>query len=59
MNKAAQVTESGFTEEILKLLNKAIRKLKKDNLTLKYGKVYMNSLHIRVYANASFGTNLD
>ena len=63
MNRAAQGVPdpSGNVREVhIKLLNSAIKRLKSTPaLGLTYGKLDENSLHLRVYTDASFGTNDD
>lgn len=59
VNQAAQCTESNFSDNRIKLLSKAIRNIKKDNISFTYRKLNLNSLHIRVYSDVSFGCNWD
>ena len=63
VNRAAQVVPnpSGNIREVhVMLSNSAIKRVKSTPaLGLKYGKLDENSLHLRVHADASFGTNDD
>ena len=56
VNQAAQVTETHFDINDVRSLNKAIQFGKKSQISLRFGMLHEKSLHIRVYADASFGT---
>lgn len=60
--KSAQVTEKQFQENPrsnFKLLEDTLGRLTKIKYRLKYPKLDIDSLFIRIYADASFGTNSD
>jgi len=63
VNKAAQVKdndESQVSTEDIKLLNSAIKRMKKtQDMVLSYAPLDLDSLHLRVYTDASFGCNTD
>ena len=59
VNQAVQVTETHFDINDVRSLNKAIQFAKKSQISLRFGMLHETSLHIRVYADASFGTNRD
>lgn len=59
-NRAAQVTERTFCTDKIRELNRGIKKvLDTVDVGLKYGRLDFDSLHLRVYADASFATNDD
>ena len=59
VNKAAQVTEKAFERGHIKAFNLCIKYLKKEPLHLSFDPLNIETLQIRVYADAAFGTNLD
>jgi len=60
INRAAQVTVVFFAERHLKEFNKAVKHVKATkDLVLKYTKRRRESLHLRVYDDASFASNDD
>lgn len=59
-NRASQVTEKTYGPDKLKELNDGIRKIKATPTKgLSYGPLNNGSIHLRVYADASFSTNDD
>ena len=62
-NRAAQVVaeaSGNVKDESVKLLNSAIKKTKSTpRHGLRYGRLHYGTLHLRVYTDASFGTNED
>ena len=60
INRAAQVTDVLFAERHLKEFNRAVKHAKATkDLCLRYTKLERESLHLRVYADASFASNDD
>ena len=60
VNRACQVSELKFQKRHIRSLNKLIRRIKNSkSMVLKYHKLDINSLHIRVYSDASFASNED
>ena len=60
INRAAQVTEALLSERHVKEYNKAVKHAKSTrSLVLRYGPLERASLHLRVYADASFASNDD
>ena len=59
-NILAQVTKDTFTQKHIKEFNKLVKYLKKTaNIGLRVQKLDQGSLHLRVYADASFANNND
>ncbi|CDF36780.1 unnamed protein product [Chondrus crispus] len=59
VNKAAQVTEKAFESRHIEAFNRCIKYLKREPLQLSFDPLNIETLQIRVYADAAFGTNLD
>lgn len=58
INKATQVTRETFALDNVNALNTAVFRVKRtSNTCLSYGELDKDTLHIRVYADASFETN--
>lgn len=59
-NKASQVTEKTFCPALVKELNMAIKRFKESaHLGLKYMQREMDTVHLRIYSDASYTTNDD
>lgn len=57
---ASQITPSTFTSESFKSLNKIIKHLKSTaDLSLKYPRFDLDTIHITVYSDSSFNNNSD
>jgi len=60
VNRACQVTDKSFELRHVKALNKTIRRVRATmDFALKYRPLDMQSLHMRVYSDASFASNDD
>lgn len=60
INKLAQVTEGAYGAAAIKAYNDLVKKAQTGrDLALKYPKLDVNSLHLRVYADSSFANNHD
>ena len=60
INRAAQVTSTSFCKQHIQEFNKAVQYAKANKeLGLSYSHLDKDSLHLRVYADASFSSNDD
>ena len=60
VNKLAQVTVESYTREHIKMMNGCIKLLKmQKGFKIQYAKLDLDSVHLRVYTDAAFGTNND
>ena len=58
-NKAAQITTGNFDEKKVRDLNACIKYIKRKHLRLKFKPLAVDTLQLRVYADAAFATNLE
>ena len=60
VNKLAQLTAESYQTEHIMMMNGCVNILKmQKSIRLQYAKLGLHSVHLRVYTDASFGTNND